>query len=92
MAASASPVSRLASLAALTLVTRSVLGFAGYGTAYAGSSRFFEDSGAVFAGGGGFRYRIARKLGVDAGLDVAFGPDGGIIYIQFGHAWGGGMD
>lgn len=70
----------------------SVLGFAGYGTAYAGSSRFFEDSGAVFAGGGGFRYHIARKLGVDAGLDVAFGPDGGIVYIQFGHAWSVGMD
>ena len=70
----------------------SVLGFAGYGTAFAGSSRFFDDSGAIFAGGGGFRYRIARKLGVDAGLDVGFGPDGAIFYIQFGHAWGAGMD
>lgn len=70
----------------------SVVGFAGYGTAYAGSSKFFEDSGAVFAGGGGFRYRIARKLGVDAGMDVAFGPDGAIFYIQFGHAWSMGMD
>lgn len=69
-----------------------ILAFAGYGSADAGDRRLFRDSGAIFAGGGGFRYRLARKLGLDAGLDVAYGPGGGVFYIQFGHAWGTGMD
>lgn len=46
----------------------------------------------IVGGGGGFRYRIARKLGLDAGVDVAVGPGGAVFYLQFGHAWGMGMD
>jgi len=70
----------------------SLLAFGGVGASYAGSTRFYNDSGAVWAGGGGFRYRIARKLGLDAGLDLAYGPGGFTFYLQFGHAWSFGMD
>jgi hypothetical protein len=70
----------------------SLVAFAGMGTADAGSRRIFADSGAIWAGGGGFRYRIARKLGLDAGIDLAYGPEGTVFYIQFGHAWSFGMD
>jgi hypothetical protein len=70
----------------------SLLAFGGVGTTEAGSRRVFADSGAIWAGGAGFRYRIARKLGLDMGVDVAYGPDGTVFYLQFGHAWGLGMD
>jgi Omp85 superfamily domain len=68
------------------------LAFAGYGEADAGDGKFFSDSGSIFTGGAGFRYRIARKLGLDAGVDVAAGPDGTIVYFQFGNAWSREMD
>lgn len=70
----------------------SILAFAGYGRTNSGQSRVFDDSGAIWAGGGGIRYRIARKLGIDVGVDIATGPDGRIFYLQFGHAWSFGMD
>ncbi len=70
----------------------SVLVFAGYGQTRADNSRLFSDSGSIPAGGAGFRYRVARKLGIDAGIDVARSPDKTIFYIQFGHAWSRGMD
>jgi hypothetical protein len=53
-------------------------GFAGVG--WAGDD-------AVFAGGLGLRYRIARRLGMDVGIDVAQGPEDTVFYIQFGRAW-----
>ena len=43
--------------------------------------------GVVFSKGVGFRYLLARKLGLQAGLDVARGPDDTAIYIQVGSAW-----
>jgi hypothetical protein len=70
----------------------SLLAFGGFGTTDAGSRRVFKDSGAVWAGGAGFRYRLARKLGFDAGMDFAYGPGGFVYYLQFGHAWALGMD
>lgn len=70
----------------------SVLAFGGMGATDPGHSRIFDSSGAIFAGGGGLRYRIARKLGMDAGLDVAYGPGGAVFYIQLGQAWSFGMD
>jgi hypothetical protein len=70
----------------------SVLAFGGTGLSDAGDRRLFNNSGAIVAGGVGFRYRIARKLGLDAGVDVAYGPNGTIFYLQFGHAWDFGMD
>ena len=41
----------------------------------------------MVTGGTGFRYELARKYGLHAGLDVAFGPDETAIYIQVGSAW-----
>lgn len=69
-----------------------ILAFAGAGAAYSGKSRIFDNSGVIFAGGAGVRYRIARKQGIDMGIDVAAGPGGGVIYLQFGHAWTFSMD
>lgn len=70
----------------------SLLAFAGYGTTDGGDSRVFDDSGAILSGGAGFRYRIARQLGLDAGMDLAVGPEGTVVYLQFGHAWALSMD
>lgn len=38
--------------------------------------------------GTGFRYLMARKLGLHAGLDVAVGPEETVVYITVGSAWG----
>jgi hypothetical protein len=70
----------------------SLLAFAGYGFADDNGSAIFRDSGDIWSGGVGFRYRLARKLGMDAGADFAWGPDGFVWYLQFGHAWSFGMD
>lgn len=70
----------------------SLLAFGGVGGSEAGSSRLYEDSGAVWTGGVGFRYRLARKFGLDAGADIAWGPEGSVFYIQVGHAWVFKMD
>jgi hypothetical protein len=37
--------------------------------------------------GAGFRYYLAKELGLHAGIDVARGPDDHAIYIIFGSAW-----
>lgn len=63
-----------------------VIGFSGYGKS------FGEDHADAFTWGSGVRYRIARQLGLDIGLDYAIGPDQEVFYIQFGHAWGFRMD
>ena len=70
----------------------SLLAFGGLGATDAGDRRLFKNSGLIKAGGVGFRYRIARKLGLDAGLDFAYGPGGFVYYIQLGHAWTFRMD
>lgn len=66
--------------------------FGGYGQTFAGNSRLYESQDDIWTYGAGIRYRIARKLGIDVGLDVARGPEDTIFYIQFGHAWGRTMD
>jgi hypothetical protein len=46
------------------------------------------DASTVFAGGTGFRYLIARQLGLGSGVDFAWGPGGEFaFYIQMGAAW-----
>jgi hypothetical protein len=30
---------------------------------------------------------VARKYGIQMGLDVAFGPDNTAVYVQVGSAW-----
>ncbi len=41
----------------------------------------------VSAGGLGFRYRLARKQGLQAGIDIARGPEDTAIYLTIGSAW-----
>ena len=46
------------------------------------------ESKTVAAGGLGFRYRLARKMGLQAGIDIARGPEDTAFYITVGSAWG----
>ena len=47
-----------------------------------------DDAPSIAAGGVGFRYLLARKLGLGSGLDFAFGEGGEFaFYIQMGAAW-----
>ncbi len=41
----------------------------------------------VAAGGLGFRYRLARKQGLQAGVDLARGPEDTSVYLTVGNAW-----
>ena len=50
-------------------------------------NRFKETSQTVGAGGLGFRYRLARKLGLQSGIDIARGPEDTSIYLTVGSAW-----
>jgi hypothetical protein len=64
----------------------SLVGFGGVGGAWNGLLGF-ERSEAVFTGGTGFRYELARKHGLHMGADFAFGQNGFAFYLQFGSAW-----
>jgi hypothetical protein len=48
----------------------------------------FSDSKDRWSGGTGFRYLVARLLGLYTGIDIARGPDEWAFYIQTGSAWG----
>jgi hypothetical protein len=50
-------------------------------------SLFGNKSETAGAGGLGFRYRLARKMGLQAGLDLARGPEDTAIYLTVGSAW-----
>ena len=47
----------------------------------------FSDSENRWAGGTGFRYLMARVLGMYTGIDIARGPEDWAFYIQVGSAW-----
>jgi len=64
----------------------SLVGFVGLGW-IAGEITSSSDNGPFVAGGGGIRYLLARKLGLQVGLDVARGPEKTAFYIQVGSAW-----
>jgi hypothetical protein len=64
----------------------SLVGFVGGGAAWNQFERF-KSSQTLVTGGTGFRYELARKYGIHAGVDVAFGPDNTAVYIQIGSAW-----
>jgi hypothetical protein len=64
----------------------SLLGFTGAGKAF-GRWHSFSDAQNVQSVGAGFRYVIARKLGVSIGVDVAHSKDQNAFYIQVGSAW-----
>jgi len=63
-----------------------LVGFAGVGKAY-GRRQSWDESETAWAAGGGFRYLVARKLNMYAGVDVARGPEESAFYIQMGSAW-----
>jgi hypothetical protein len=64
----------------------SLVGFVGSGRTYS-DKKYMEDESWHWAGGGGFRYLVARMFKLRMGLDVARGPDQWAYYIVFGHAW-----
>ncbi|MDS9466833.1 hypothetical protein RGQ15_04445 [Paracoccus sp. MBLB3053] len=66
--------------------------FGGYGETRVTDSRLYEAEDDIWTYGAGVRYRLARQIGLDVGLDLAMGPEDSIFYIQFGHAWGREMD
>jgi hemolysin activation/secretion protein len=64
----------------------SVVGFVGSGAAW-NDFEHLRNTQAILTGGLGFRYEIARKYGIQMGLDLAFGPDNTAVYVQVGSAW-----
>lgn len=64
----------------------SLVGFGGAGIARSDLERIDSEE-TITAGGVGFRYLIARRHGLQMGVDVAQGPDEAAIYIIFGSAW-----
>jgi len=64
----------------------SVVGFGGAGaTRTSRSDDVLRQS--VGSGGAGFRYELARKFGLNAGIDVAHSPGTTAIYFVVGNAW-----
>jgi len=64
----------------------SVVFFGGFG--YTSSiNRFKETNQTVGAGGLGFRYRLAKRQGLQTGIDIARGPEDTSIYLTVGSAW-----
>jgi len=63
-----------------------LIGFVGAGRAW-GSSTKFGDADTVTSWGAGFRYLVARRLGIYMGADIARGPEDTAFYIQAGSAW-----
>jgi len=64
----------------------SLVGFVGLGWA-TGENASESDPGPYPAGGGGIRYLLARRMGMQVGIDVARGPEQTAFYIQVGGAW-----
>lgn len=50
-------------------------------------SEFRGQGQTVAAGGLGFRYRLAKRQGLQAGIDVAKGPEDVAVYLTVGSAW-----
>jgi hypothetical protein len=64
----------------------SVVGFGGVGVARIDEGPVQREKTAG-AGGIGFRYELARKFGLHAGIDIARGPEETAFYLQVGSAW-----
>jgi hypothetical protein len=64
----------------------SVVGFGGVGIARIDEGPLKREKTAG-AGGVGFRYELARKFGLHAGIDIARGPEDTAFYLQVGSAW-----
>jgi hypothetical protein len=64
----------------------SLVGFGGLGQTAEAIDELGED-GTEKTIGGGFRYLIARRLGLKTGIDIARGPEEWTFYLQVGNAW-----
>jgi hypothetical protein len=64
----------------------SVVFAAGAGTARS-SRQGSASSQDIASGAVGFRYELARKFGLHAGLDIGFSSETTAIYLQVGNAW-----
>jgi hypothetical protein len=65
----------------------SVVPFAGVGATRLRHSLSASNGQSVGSGGIGFRYELARKFGLHAGLDIAHSPGTNAVYIQVGNSW-----
>ncbi len=63
-----------------------LIGFTGIGAAFKNVENMNND-GIVWNAGGGFRYLIARVLGMKMGLDIARGPEDWAFYVTAGTSW-----
>jgi len=63
-----------------------LIGFLGAGRTW-GRNNSFGDGQTAVSKGTGFRYLLASKLGMYAGLDYAWGPEDQTFYITVGSAW-----
>jgi len=63
-----------------------IVAFGGYGQTF-NYSNDFENGSKAWNAGAGFRYLIARRLGLKMGIDVARGPEQWAFYVVFGSAW-----
>ncbi|RLD78454.1 MAG: hypothetical protein DRJ07_13160 [Bacteroidetes bacterium] len=63
-----------------------ILGFTGIARAFDSIENMNSDE-IVWNAGGGFRYLIARALGLKVGADIARGPEEWAFYITIGTAW-----
>jgi hypothetical protein len=64
----------------------SIVVFGGAGTTRT-TREAFSVTQSVGSGGIGFRYELARKFGLHAGIDVAHSPGTTAVYFQVGSAW-----
>jgi hypothetical protein len=62
------------------------VGFGGTGKAFDDWNQF-GNANWIFSYGGGFRYLLARKFKLRAGVDLAHGAGGWAYYIVFGSNW-----
>jgi hypothetical protein len=65
----------------------SLVGFGGAGYNHTDRDLLEDQTRWVSAGGGGFRYLMARAFGLRGGLDFAWGEDGFAFYVTMGSAW-----
>ena len=63
------------------------MAFGGAGTTRTSRDAFGDVTQNVGSGGVGFRYELARKFGLHAGIDVAHSPGTTAVYFQVGNAW-----
>jgi hypothetical protein len=64
----------------------SVVAFGGAGTTHSDRGSF-DATQNVGSGGAGIRYELARKFGLNVGIDVAHSPGTTAVYLVVGNAW-----